>query len=823
MIPAIIEGVLGFIGNIASALISKEHPVSTKRWRKLYKDNISETLRKEYLKNKIYIQPYITSTPPLLSDEPSNTEPKDLKLLKDYFVNEVFIKEPDEDSTVFFLFGDSGTGKSAALVNLFVDYIKEHNAKNLPFKIRLISLREDNALDQIKRIPDEERKKYILLLDAMDETPEVKDPTQFNNFLNELKTAFHDYARVVITCRPQFFKDNSSEKDITNPEIRTSTDFVECTNYYLAPFNNEQVQEYLDRAISYRLDNPKRRKAEEIVNKHHFITFRPLILTYIQDIVEHDKPIDTTLDLYDIIIQSILKRDIKKTIRPRDLNEKILQWWETSSLVAKYMYENQKLNITDSELDSILPNDIDKQFKQRSLLTRYGNAFHFSHKSFFEYFMAYRFLQHPEEIKQVYGMDFALQIYNDALQAWSEQKDSPFAVLKNTHPYIVAFSLNRVGYALDDINHFSEAEHYYKLALDLFRQLEKGKNDPYKDDIAMVLNNLAVLHNNTNQLDKAEEEYNESLTTYRQLAAQKPDAYLPAVATTLNNLAILHRNTNQLDKAEEEYNEALTIRRQLAAQNSDAYLPDVAMTLNNLAILHNNTNQLGKAEEEYNEALTTYRQLADKNPDAYLPDVAMTLNNLGLLHTDTNQLDNAEKEYNEALTIRRQLADKNPDTYLPKVAGTLNNLANLHSDTNQLDKAEEEYNEALSIRRKLADKNPDAYLQYVADTLENLAILHSDTDRLQDAEEEYKDVLSIRQKLADKYPNAYLHKVAQTLHNMAFLYLDRKEYPAAEVAALESLEKYRIMAEKSHAAFDKDVKDAEELLERIRKAKEADA
>lgn len=157
MIPAIIEGVLGFIGNIASALISKEHPVSTKRWRKLYKDNISETLRKEYLKNKIYIQPYITSTPPLLSDEPSNTEPKDLKLLKDYFVNEVFIKEPDEDSTVFFLFGDSGTGKSAALVNLFVDYIKKHNAKNLPFKIRLISLREDNALDQIKRIPDEER------------------------------------------------------------------------------------------------------------------------------------------------------------------------------------------------------------------------------------------------------------------------------------------------------------------------------------------------------------------------------------------------------------------------------------------------------------------------------------------------------------------------------------------------------------------------------------------------------------------------------------------------------------------------------------------
>ncbi len=777
MIPAIIEGALGLLGNIASALISKEHHVSTKKWRKLYKDNISETLRKEYLKNKIYIQPYITSTPPLLSDEPFNTQLKDLKLLKDYFVNEVFIKEPDEDSTVFFLFGDSGTGKSAALVNLFVDYIKKHNAKNLPFKIRLISLREDNALDQIKRIPDEERNNYILLLDAMDETPEVKDPTQFNNFLNELKTAFHDYARVVITCRPQFFKDNSSEKDITDPEIRTSTDFVECTNYYLAPFNNEQVQEYLDRAISYRLDNPKRRKAEEIVNKHHFITFRPLILTYIHDIVENDKPIDTTLDLYDIIIHSILKRDIKKTLRPRDLNEKIRQWWKASSLVAKYMYENQKLNITDSELDSILPNDIDKQFKQRSLLTRYGNTFHFSHKSFYEYFMAYRFLQYPDVIKQVYGMDFALQIYNDLLQAWSEQKDTPFAVLKNTHPYTVAFSLNRVGNALDDINHFSEAESYYQLAVELFRQLEEEKNDTYKDDIAMVLNNLAVLHQNTNQLDKAEEENNEAMTIRRQLAAQNPDAYLPYVATTLNNLATLHSDTNQLDKAEEEYNEALTIRRQLADKNPYAFLPKVANTLNNLAALHSDTNQLQEAEEEYNEALTIRRQLADKNPDAYLPDVAMTLNNLAVLHINTNQYKEAEEEYNKALTTYRQLADKNPDAYLPYVATTLNNLAVLHKNTKRYNEAEEEYNKALTIRRQLADKNPDAYLP----------------------------------------------DVAQTLYNMALLHLARKKYPAAEATALESLEKYRIMAEKSHAAFDPYVKRVEELLERIQKAKEADA
>ena len=786
-----------------------------------------------------------------------------------FYIKMVFIRESIEKNNVLFLFGDSGTGKTTTIIHLYVDYIKKLKAgKQIP-QIHLISLREKDALTYIKSIPENDRKDTILLLDALDETPEVKSPEDYDPFLQQLKVLFKDFARVVITCRPQFFPNDVTQKIITKPGIETSSGWLECSLKYLAPFSNRQVRKYLKRLYPAPLSFRKRIKALRIIKKQPLIAIRPMVLSYIHDIVENDKSINTTFELYNTIVYSILNRDIYKTLGIKDDNEKINKWWEASSLVAKYMYENQKLDITDSELDRILPNDIEKQFKQRSLLTRYGNTFHFSHKSFYEYFMAYRFLQYPEEINQVYGMDFALQIYVEAYQAWSEQKDSPFADLKNTHPYTVAISLNRVGYALDDINHFSDAEHYYQLALKILNELEKNNPDTYKDDIAMVLNNLAgtywktnhldnainklnealttyrqladknpdaylpdvamtlnnlaVLHRTTKQLDKAEEEYNEALTTYRQLADKNPDVYLPDVAMTLNNLANLHSDTNRLDKAEKEYYEALTIRRQLADKNPDAYLPYVATTLNNLAVLHCDTNQLDKAEEEYNEALTIRRQLADKNPDAYLPYVAETLNNLGLLHSDTNQLGKAEEEYNEALTIRRQLAAQNPDAYLPAVATTLNNLANLHSDTNQLDKAEEEYNKALTIRRQLAAQNPDAYLPYVADSLENLAILHCVTNRLQDAEEEYKDVLSIRQKLADRNPDAYLYKVAQTLYNMAFLHLDRKEYDSAEAAALESLEKYRIMAEKSHAAFDPYVKRVEELLERIRKANEADA
>ena len=76
--------------------------------------------------------------------------------------------------------------------------------------------------------------------------------------------------------------------------------------------------------------------------------------------------------------------------------------------------------------------------------------------------------------------------------------------------------------------------------------------------------------------------------------------------------------------------------------------------------------------------------------------------------------------------------------------------------------------------------------------------------------------MKIRRGLAAKSPDAYLPKVAMTLYNMALLYIKKEELSTAETMAQESLEKYKIMAELSHAAFDSDVKDAEQLLDEIK-------
>jgi len=748
---------------------------NNKKYRKHYYDILSE----DYFgyANEAYIQPYITTTKPHAEHEPAEAELKDARLLQDYFINSVFLRKPKEPKDkLFCILGDTGTGKTAALVHLFIDYINAHTKRDLPYQIRLVSLSRNHPFQEIEKI--EQKDKCILLLDALDENSEAQDPTKYAQFMHKIEGYCDAFARVVITCRPQFFHDEQSEPGPTR--VRWNGKWLEFKKIYLAPFNDNQVQQFLDEKITFRFNDKLRQKAEDIVKKQPLIAIRPLVLTFIEDIARSDREVNNTLDVFDIIIEKWINRDVEN-ISPEDIDKRTDQWWDTLSTVASYMYSRQSLNISFQELKDLVNNsnltEEDKpHFTQRAMLARSGNEYHFSHKSFYEYFMAYRFFLHFKEIGNLYSMDFALQIYGDLFSAWKEKRRLRFADIQNLNTYQVAASLGTIGNRLQDLHHFSEAENKYHTALTLFKLLDKESPHNYIDAVATTLNNLAALHRDINRHDDAEREYQEALEIRRQLAETYPDTYLRYVADTLNNLAILHSDTNRHDDAEREYQEALEIRRQLAKKNPDTYLylSKVATTLNNLAVLHRVTNRHDEAEREYQEALDICRQLAKKSPDAFLPNVAMTLNNLAVLHRVTNRHDDAEREYQEALVIRRQLAQKNPDAFLPNVATTLNNLAVLHSDTNRHEDAEKEYQEALDIRRQLAEKNPDAFLPDVAMTLFNIALLH----------------------------------------------LDQENYEAAEKAAQESLEKYQIMAAKSPAAFDKDVEKCNNLIAAFHEGKE---
>ena len=611
---------------------------NNRKWRKDYRSKIPNDFKDERGLNKIYIQPYFTFLPKEEKDKEPQVPPK--QLLNDFFIQEVFVKNSDKDK-VYCLLGDTGTGKTAALVHLFADYINSHKKSNLPYEVRILSLRNKDVFDDINAIEKKEREKYILLLDALDENPMANDQKLFTEFSEKLNNACRDYRFVIYTCRPQFFKDKEAETSLI--QATDGNEWIFATRLRLSPFDDQQVESFLNQVFGPS-ETELRQKADQLLEKREFIDIRPLVLTHIRDIVQNNREIHNTLDLYDSIVESWFTREMKK-ISPIDLEGRVFLWWQVTSQVASYIYKykvGQELSLTVDELREAIGHDEWTEllnsmgikteneqpdsmalelFRSRSLLTRIDDKYLFTHKSFYEYFMAYRFFLDYEEVDDMRGMDFALQLVDDLYDAYQNHRTVRFANIGGIELNDIAGTYHNLGYYLQNINHFKEAEKEYQMALKIRRDLAAKNPDAYLPYLATTLNNLAALHSDTNQLEPAEEEYQEALKIRRDLAATNPDAYLPYVALTLNNLANLHADTNQPEPAEEEYQEALKIRRGLAAKSPDAYLPYVAGTLFNMALLYIDTEDLETAETMAQESLEKYKIMAELSHAAFDSDV----------------------------------------------------------------------------------------------------------------------------------------------------------------------------------------------------------
>lgn len=687
----------------------------------------------------IYVQPKI--------EMEDKGKKKVVKLLRDYFFDEVFVEGTKKDERVFCILGDTGMGKTAALVNLFVDYVNHYRKGNIPYDIWLFSLGDQDVFEKIKDIKD--KGNSILLLDAVDENSEAKDDNDYDKFIKKLEQAYQDFAFVVTTCRPQFFGDESEVFDSTN--ARRNGFFLKCKRLDLVPFDDDQVREYLFNLYYHEPNQKLKQEAEKIVKKCPQIAQRPLVLSYVNELVsDENRNYETTLDIYDAIVKKLIERETKKASPYADVNM-IQQWRDLLLEVAGYMYKNGRLIISQKEYENFLSdhnlpdvvneerkqeNVVDKKtFRQRSLLTRTTEGFLFSHKSFYEYFMAYRFFGVPDEIASVQDMDFALRLFDELYDAYKSGKGAEHYGINIVPIDKVTNCLYNIGYELRQLNCFSEAEAKYKNALENYCQLAED-SPVLLLNVAQTLNNLGNLHLDIGQYANTEREYKEALEIYRQLTEVTP-TFLMNVAITLNNLGNLHLNIDQYANAEKEYKEALEIYRQLAEKSPEMNQPYVvgalnlnphhclAGTLHNLGVFHTYIGKYADAESEFKEALDTYRQLAETSSEAYLPHVATVLNNLGNFHMNTSKHGDAEKEYREALKIQRQLAEASPEAYLPKVAQTLFNISLFRMEQGNLSEAEQMAQESLEKYQTMAKLSPEAFNKDVEDAKELLEKIHT--------------------------------------------------------------------------------------------------
>lgn len=687
--------------------------------RKWGKHQISDELRNDffgYYPNPHYI--------PLCFSviNANKTEHDDPRPLLDYLLSQVLESKAPRH---YLLLGDAGTGKTAALVHLYAKYVQKH-----PFsdRITLLSLRGGREIEDIKQLLAKKGKKELLLLDALDENQRARKPDEFVQFCNELSSVCSQFDHVIITCRPQLFESESQEADAI--QARLGEKWSKYNRLRLSDLSERQFETFLGEKYA---SDPKRLAAakgivDSLDEKAKSVFFRPIILTYLDDIVDeavsHNRIPQNVLEIYDIIVAKQIDRELnKQPTPPRDIEGQRQPWWDIASEVAGYMYQNDKSSLTREELEAIPSLPKDTSPRQRTMFTtrRGDKGYEFSHRSFYEYFMAYRFLLKPDEIGSVYNMDFALQLYGDLTEAVISEKDVRFANLDKLPSDVFARSQFYIGFEFWRIHRYEEAEKRYRQALDTFRQLAEHSPKYYLPNVAEALGGLAALHSDTGRTGESEKEFCEALEILETIPDKNQDVYMRHRARILHNLSILHSITDHLSEAIMECKEALGLYRELAKALPNSYHFYVAWTLNTLAYLHDRDNRPREAEAEYTEALGIYRELVEEGLEEYQPNMAMVLNNIASHHRKNMQTDKAEEEYKEALGILRELAKKIPDVYLPSEALTLHNLALLYKDKGDLSAAGSAAEESLEKYRKLAEKSHEAFDKDVADAEKLLA------------------------------------------------------------------------------------------------------
>lgn len=300
-----------------------------------------------------------------------------------------------------FLLADSGMGKTAFMLNYYARNLERPERKRRP--IVIIPLGIPDANERIAAVENKHR--VTLFLDAFDEDTQAID--NHKKRIADLMHRCRDFARVLITCRTQFFP---SDKEITRDTgiVRFSPvqAGVPKGNYefwkvYLAPLTDNQVDRYLEKRYPF-YKRGMRKKARTLVDKIPLLSVRPMLLTHIPDLIEQNREIRNASEMYEVMIDAWLVRE-SKWVDPEQLKP-------FSEKIALDIYKNAERRkaeyISMGELEQLASAwEISLQSWQltgRSLLNRDAEGnWKFSHRSIMEYLVVKQIVAAPNSFEQL--------------------------------------------------------------------------------------------------------------------------------------------------------------------------------------------------------------------------------------------------------------------------------------------------------------------------------------------------------------------------------------------------------------------------------------
>ncbi len=387
-------------------------------------DNLDHDF-KDYLGkiNKMqYIETHFLSCPPHDYDEPNKATTASTRESMTSFCGRI-LNESNHNERLYMILAGSGMGKTTFMVNMFCHYInKKMTRKGLPFDIRLLRLDDENVIEKIQAIAKSSSitaNKTILLLDALDENRHASE--DFKRFQSELEAVIEPFKLVMITCRSQFF---DSEKLVPEDTAWMSTgrekNLINYNKIYISPFSDEDISQYL--SIKYKRQWKKRKQALLIVDKCKNLMVRPLLLSYIDDLIENNAKYTGLSDIYEKLIDKWLQREVNRIQDKEERQKQKSNLYRFSSDIAKTIYSNWKdiksMQLAPEQMTSFMLtygyDDIPFDVKRRSLINRNASgSFKFAHKSFLEFFLAKEFFEKSSFDLEFEGMDMAKKVYQE--------------------------------------------------------------------------------------------------------------------------------------------------------------------------------------------------------------------------------------------------------------------------------------------------------------------------------------------------------------------------------------------------------------------------
>ena len=327
------------------------------------------------------------------------------------------LTDSNNSARLFCILAGSGMGKTTVSVHLCAEYLRKYKKGKHPYNIHILTLADKDVLSKIEKL--KEHGKTILILDALDENREAAE--NYEQFQQQLDDVIADFRFVIITCRTQFFQSEEEELKNTNiPNRGKDKGYLSFIKHYISPLNKNEIEGYLLKKFRCKLK--KRKRAAKIINQCSSLMVRPLLLSYIDLLVEKKETYETITSIYDALIQKWIEREvanIKNTQERKKQYDLLLQFSKDFAL-ALLNTENSSiaLRMTGKEYNSFIHEKgyttITYDYGGRSLINRDSEGRRkFAHKSFFEYFLATVKFDNPTTFIPKEGFEMAHYFYKE--------------------------------------------------------------------------------------------------------------------------------------------------------------------------------------------------------------------------------------------------------------------------------------------------------------------------------------------------------------------------------------------------------------------------